>query len=166
VEPVLRAGLAVGLPLERTQARRLSQELRRSDALARAARALERHDRPAGELDERLRASGVAPAARADALDTLTRTGVVDDRRFARDRAAALARRAWGNAAIQADLEARGVAAELIEDALSALDPEPERAAQVAGRRGGGPRTARYLAARGFDPDSFESFVAEEAPRQ
>jgi regulatory protein len=163
---VLRAGLAVGLPLERRHARRLAQELRRSDALVRAGRALERRDRSSRELDERLRAAGVAPAVRADALDALTRTGVVDDGRFARERAAALARRAWGNAAIRADLEARGVAAEHVEDAVSALGPEPERAARVAERRGHGARTARYLAARGFDPDSFESLIADEAPRQ
>ena len=99
-------------------------------------------------------------------VDALTRAGLVDDERFARGRAAALAARGWGDAAIRADLEARGVAGELVEDAVSALDPEPERAARVAERRGGGARTARYLAARGFDPDSFETLVADEAPRQ
>jgi len=162
----LRAGLAVGASLARPQARRLARELRRSDAIARATRALELRDRPARELDERLGAAGVAPATRADVVDALTRAGLVDDERFARGRAAALAARGWGDAAIRADLEARGVAGELVEDAVSALDPEPERAARVAERRGGGARTARYLAARGFDPDSFETLVADEAPRQ
>jgi regulatory protein len=166
VEAVLRAGLAVGLPLDRPQARLLARELRRSDALARAARALERRDRPTRELDERLGAAGVPLATRADVLNALTRAGLVDDERFARDRAATLAERGWGDVAIRTDLEARGVAGELVEDAVSALDPEPERAARVAERRGGGARTARYLAARGFDPESLEALIADEARRQ
>jgi regulatory protein len=156
----------VGLPLERAQARRLARELRRSVALVRATRALERRDRPARELDARLRAAGVAHATRADVLDTLTRVGLVDDERFARSRAAALAERGWGDAAIRADLDARGIAVELVDDAVATLDPEPERAARVAGQRGGGPRTARYLAARGFDPDVVGSLIAEEGPPQ
>ena len=165
-EAVLRAGLSVGSALERAQARRLARELRRHDALARAARALERRDRSARELEERLGAAGVDPATRAEVLDAVTRAGLVDDERFARSRAEALALRAWGDAAIRADLEGRGVPGELVQQALSALDPEAERAARVVERRGRGPQTARYLAAHGFDSEVVESLVADEAARQ
>lgn len=165
-EAVLRAGLGVGRPLERAQARRLARELRRSDALARAARVLERRDRSARELEERLCAAGVDPATRADVLDAVARAGLVDDERLAHARARALAARGWGNAAIRSDLERRGVDGELVGQAVSALDPEPERAVRVIERQGRGPRTARYLAARGFDAEVVDSFVADEAPRQ
>jgi SOS response regulatory protein OraA/RecX len=87
----------------------------------------------------------------------------VDDARFARSRAAALAERGWGNAAVRADLERRGVPPEAAEDALAALDPEAARAARIVARRGPGAATARYLVGRGFDPELVESFVADTA---
>jgi SOS response regulatory protein OraA/RecX len=46
-------------------------------------------------------------------------------------------------------------------EALAALEPEADRARVVAARRGPGAKTARYLAARGFDPQ----LAAEAAGR-
>jgi hypothetical protein len=45
----------------------------------------------------------------------------------------------------------------VIEDAVAALEPESERAGPLIARRGTGPRTARYLAGRGFGEDSVEA---------
>jgi regulatory protein len=162
-DAVVRAGLSVGTVLDRPLARRLGRELRRSRATVRAARAIERRDRSTQELDLRLAVAGVDRVTRADVLETFARAGLVDDARFARGRASALAERGWGDAAVRADLERRGIPAEATEEAVSALDPEPERAARIVARRGPGPRTARYLAARGFDADLVESLVAHRA---
>ena len=57
-----------------------------------------------------------------EALATLARTGLVDDRRFAETRAERLADRGAGNAFIRHDLLRAGVDAELVEHAMSALD--------------------------------------------
>ena len=76
-----------------------------------------------------------------------------------------MADRGYGDAAIRFDLERQGLAGELVEDALAALVPERERAKQLVERRGAEPRTARWLAGRGFDPasveDAMEPFAAD-----
>jgi SOS response regulatory protein OraA/RecX len=164
-EAVVRSGLAVGRALDRETARALARELRRLRALSRALRTLSAHDRSRGELDSRLAQAGVPEAARAEALEALERGGLVDDDRMAATRAAALARRGYGNAAIRADLARRRMSPETVAAALDALEPESERAAALlAGARD--PRAAlRRLAARGFDRDVLEdvSRFAQEA---
>ena len=133
----------------------------RPDAVETALRALRFRDRTAAELDARLEQRGVGEAEREQALETLERVGYVDDERFARSRAERLAERGSGDALIRDDLERRGVAAEIVDAVLSELEPERERAAQIAERRGPGDRTARYLAARGFGEDALEGIVAQ-----
>ena len=133
-----------------------------SQAVEAALRALRVRDRSAAELDERLSARGAGPAERRDALELLERVGYVDDRRFAGMRAAALAARGSGDALIRDDLERRGVAAETIDAALAGLEPEHVRAERIVATRGRSPKTARYLAARGFDEDAVASAVASE----
>src|SRR5439155_25686106 len=91
---------------------------------------------------ERLERAAVAPAAVEESLDVLTQAGFLDDARFARARAEALAGRGYGDAAIRHDLERRGVAHEVVREALEELDPEPERARRVVERRGRAGRTA------------------------
>ena len=49
---------------------------------------------------------------------------------------------------------------ELIEAALSGVEPELERAERIVSRRGSGPKTARYLAAKGFSQDVVHAVVA------
>ncbi len=132
------------------------------DALEQALRALRFRDRSAAELETRLEQRGVAAAEREQALATLERIGYVDDERFARTRAEQLAARGSGDALIRYDLEGRGLAAEHVETALAALNPERERAAEIAERRGRTVKTARYLASRGFDADALEGIVAQE----
>jgi regulatory protein len=132
------------------------------DAVEQALRALRHRDRSAAELDARLEQRGVGAAEREQALTTLGRIGYVDDERFARSRAEQLAARGSGDALIRYDLEGRGLAAEHIEAALDALEPERERAARLAEERGRSVKTARYLASRGFGADALDGLVAQE----
>ncbi len=130
--------------------------------MERAARALRSRDLSAAELDARLDRAKVAPAARAETIARLTDAGAVDDERFARSRAQALAERGAGDFLVRHDLEARGISAEAVEAAIASLEPETVRAAGICSRRGAGPKTARYLARKGFSDDAIESACAED----
>src|SRR5919201_3251750 len=163
LEVVTRAGLRVGEELDRSRARAVRRELRRHEALAVSTRALRHRDLSARALERRLEQRAVGPAERAEALETLTRAGLVDDRRFARSRAAALAGRGYGDAAIRFDLKRHGVVAELVEETVAELDPEEARARRVAAAAGGGARAARVLARRGFGTDAIEAAVGDVA---
>jgi SOS response regulatory protein OraA/RecX len=163
---VVRTGLREGVALDRERARTLARELRRADALAEAGRALRHRDFSARRLAERLDRRGIAPEARDQALETLTRTQLVDDERFARSRARSLAERNLGDAAIRHDLERQGIARQLIEQACAELPPEPQRAERVVARRGSSPATARYLARHGFDEDVVERVFARGRPAE
>jgi regulatory protein len=129
------------------------------DPLELAARALRHRDLSASALAARLERAGVAPEARAEALETLERIGYVDDARFALLRARTLAERDWGDAAIAADLERQGVPAGPAAEAIATLVPERERARRVAAARGPGRKTASYLARKGFEEDALEAVV-------
>jgi regulatory protein len=163
LEVVVRSRLQVGDELDRERARTVRRELRRHEALAVSSRALRHRDLSSKRLEERLERQAVAPVERERALETLTRAGVVDDERFARSRAAALAARGYGDAAIEFDLERQGVAPELVELALCGLEPEAERAARVVASKGGGSRALRALTRRGFGEDAIEAAAAHVA---
>ena len=160
-EPVLAAGLHTGVVLDRDRARRLRAELRRVEARNAALAALGRRDHTAAGLTARLAARGVASATRAATVETLGRAGLVDDARFARDRAAVLAERGAGDAMIRDDLERQGVPRELADDAVAGLEPESGRAARIVEAQGNTPRTLRRLAAKGFGREALEPFVAD-----
>ncbi len=115
-----------------------------------AARALQHRDRSRRELDERLAKAGVGDEERADALATLERVGYLDDARFAAARAAALAGRGYGDDAIRHDLQGHGIDPEGTVDAISALEPELERAQALVKQRGRSVKTAQHLARKGF----------------
>ena len=132
------------------------------DALAAATRALARRDYSERGLRERLTRAGVEAGEVEETIAELRGVGLLDDERFAGRRARALAERGKGDAAIRFDLRRQGIDAELVEDALAGLEPEHERAARIISRRGGGPRTARLLASRGFDREAVEAAVAQE----
>jgi len=157
LEVVGRAALRVGGELDRTRARALRRELRRHEALAASAGALRHRDLSTRRLEQRLERRAVPPAERVRAVETLTRAGLLDDARFARGRARALAARGYGDAAIRFDLERQGVEAEFAAEALAELEPERERALRVAASAGGAARTARLLARRGFGEDAIEA---------
>ena len=129
-------------------------------AVEAALRALRHRDLSARELEQRLRAKGFEESERAEALETLERTGILDEARFAETRARSLAGRGAGDAAIRYALGVSGVAREVADDALRALEPEAERARAIAARRGPGPKTARYLRGKGFSEDVVAGVVA------
>ena len=157
VDVVLAAGLYVGLVLDRQRLRVIRRELRSREALSRASRLLARRDLTEQGLDAELQRRRVAPAARRATVSRLRQAGAVDDARLAHRRAEVLARRGAGNLLIRADLESRGVAAELVEAAVEALPAERDRVQAIVSTRGSGPATARYLARRGFDDDAIEA---------
>jgi SOS response regulatory protein OraA/RecX len=134
----------------------------------RAARAIAHRDLSERELEERLARGNVPAAVRKEAVERLARAGAVDDGRLAQGRAGLLARRGAGDHLIRHDLEGRGIAPELIEEALASLEAEDVRAERVVADRGRGPRTARYLARKGFSEEAIESaceeVVAEDTP--
>ena len=136
------------------------EEPARAEALAAAQRALARRDLSERELRDRLQRAGLDPAAAEEVMEQLRRGGLVDDARFAEERARVLADRGKGDAAIRFDLKRHGVAPELIERTVTALEPERVRAEKVVARRGAGPKTARLLASRGF-PEELVALVAE-----
>jgi len=154
---VVRAGLAEGRTLDRPALRLVRRELQRAEALAVAARALQRRDQSEQALALRLERAAVPPAAAEESLAVLRRGGLVDDARLARSRAEQLAGRGYGNAAIRHDLAQQGVGGELVAAAVGELEPELERAQAIVGRRGPGPRTARYLASKGFGEEAVET---------
>jgi SOS response regulatory protein OraA/RecX len=159
---VVRAGLTVGTQVDRSCARSVRRELRRHEALNRAARALRSQDLPQQRLDERLARAGFVHEERSEALGALERAGLVDDARYASGRAAVLADRGWGDAAIVWRLEQAGIAPELAEAALASLVPEADRARELAAHRGGGSQAARFLATRGFAEESVEAAAGAE----
>ena len=132
-----------------------------TDALDQALRALRHRDRSAAEVVRFLAARGVGDDERKAALETLARTDLVDDRRYAERRAESLADRGAGDAAIRHELAHAGLDPDVVEDALRSLRPERERAEEIVARRGASPRTARYLAGKGFSYDVVESFIAQ-----
>ena len=156
-EAVVRAGLSVGLELDRSRLVTLARERRRARSLAEAGRALRFRDLSERQLGDRLRHRGVPPAARAETLARLRDLRVIDDARLAAARATALAERGLGNAAITADLERRGVPRELADEVIDELEPEAERARRIVTVLGHGPRAARQLARRGFSEDAVET---------
>jgi regulatory protein len=165
VDVVARSGLVEGRALDRPALRLLRQELRRAEALTVAGRALRRRDLSERGIAERLARASVAPAAVEESLAVLARAGLVDDTRFAHARAASLAERGYGDAAIRHDLERQGIETEVIRAALESLEAEGERARRLVERRGPGASTARYLASKGFGEEALEAAAgADFAP--
>jgi regulatory protein len=130
------------------------------EALESALRALRHRDRSAHDVETRLTDQGFSEDERTEALEALTRTGVVDDVRFAEARAGSLAARGSGDDRIRFELARAGVDDAVVEAVLEALEPEVVRARAIVARRGGGARAARYLQAHGFAHDVIAAVAA------
>jgi SOS response regulatory protein OraA/RecX len=165
-DAVVRAGLAVGRPLDRPRARELAREVRRSKALVAATRSLAASDRSRRALEQRLAQAGHSAAAREDAIASLARAGALDDARLAHSRAELLARRGYGDGAIQADLRRRQVAPEAAASAVAALEPEIERLRGTLENEILTPALLRRLAGRGFSRDTLEEVASSFALEQ
>jgi SOS response regulatory protein OraA/RecX len=131
------------------------------DAYEAALRALRHRDRTELEIDEHLRARGFSDSDRSRAVETLRRSGLVDDERFAHSRASSLAERGAGNALIRARLAEAGITDDLADGALDAVEEEVTRARRIVGRRGASPKTARYLYGKGFSDEVIRCVIAE-----
>ena len=127
------------------------------DPIEIAARALRHRDRSRAQIAARLERAGVDDERSAEALETLERVGYVDDARFTAARAATLAARGLGDAAIRDDLEANAIDAETVAEALASLTPEAERATAIAEAEGRTVKTAARLSRRGFSEESIEA---------
>jgi regulatory protein len=134
----------------------------RKEALAVATRALARREHSRRSLRERLLRAGVSAEDAEAVVGDLCERGLLDDGRFAEERARVLAERGKGDGAIRFELERAGVDSVEIEQALAGLDPERERAAELVSRRGATLATARLLAGRGFDEELVAALVAPE----
>jgi regulatory protein len=154
-----RSGLALGLELDRERLRTLRRELRRSEAVAAGSRVLARRDHSEQAVRDALGRKGIRGPEREEAVATLRRHGALDDERFAHARAAALAERGLGDAAIAFRLQRDGIDPESCERALAALEPERDRARRLVARRGATASTARWLAARGFAQEWIEAAI-------
>jgi SOS response regulatory protein OraA/RecX len=133
------------------------------DPVELACRALRTRDHSAASLDARLERRGIGAEDRAAAVARVVELGYVDDARFALGRALTLAERGAGNLLVADDLERHGIAAELVTEAIAALEPELDRARVIVARRGATAKTARLLAARGFGSDTVEGVIAAAA---
>jgi SOS response regulatory protein OraA/RecX len=162
-DAVVRAGLTVGRPLDRSTARELAREVRRAKALAAATRSLAVGDRSERALEQRLARAGHSAAAREDAIASLARAGAIDDARLAESRAELLARRGYGDAAIRADLRRRQIAPEVAASAVAALEPELERLRRAIENESVTPALLRRLAGRGFSRDTLDEVASSFA---
>jgi SOS response regulatory protein OraA/RecX len=162
-DAVVRAGLTVGRPLDRSTARELAREVRRAKALSAATRSLAASGRSERALEQRLAQAGHPAAAREDAIAALARTGAIDDARLAESRAELLARRGYGDAAIRADLRRRLIAPEVAASAVAALEPELERLRRALVNESVTPALLRRLAGRGFSRDTLDEIASSFA---
>lgn len=138
-------------------------------AYEKAIRLLRVRARSTAELRSRLRALKLGDEPVEEALGKLLRQGLVDDTRFAQDRARELGlAKGWGPRKIRWDLARKGIPSPLVEQALEQAyegRPPSERMRELALKRFGpgllrsgcDPRTRakaqRFLLARGFEPD-------------
>jgi regulatory protein len=140
----------------------------RARALDRAVRALAHRDHSRASLDAKLARAGVDEGMRDEVVDTLSRSGYLDDARFARSRAAQLAARGYGDDWIRGDLEQQGVSRDIVEQAVSTLTPERDRALACAAGLPDPVRAAQMLVRRGFSEDSLDAVlerpVADDPP--
>jgi len=179
-----RLGLARGTSVSAAARDELQAAADVEAALRSALRALERRGFAREDLGRRLIRKGHPATAVAQALDQADALGLLDDRSFAQQFAAARADRGQGPARIRLDLRSRGVADEIVEAVLAEAFPTDEAveamvlrlAEKRAAQLGGLPRTARrrrllaYLARRGFAGHevlaTVERLTAEDAPRR
>lgn len=163
LEVVYASGLSVGGELDRGGARAVGRELRRVEAVAVALRALRARDHTTASLEQRLADRGTGRAVRRKTVEAVKRAGLVDDQRYATNRAMLLAGRGAGDLLIADDLDRHGVPADTVRAVIAELEPESARADAVIETRGRSVQTARYLAAKGFSEDSVAQLVAHLA---
>jgi regulatory protein len=144
-------------------------------AYEKALRLLTVRGRSRKELKQRLVAERYSDRVAERVLDRLADTRLIDDRKFAIDRARAMGKgKGWGPRKLRADLLQRGIAAETIDEAVSQAygTQSPDQVmkrlvkkrfgenalTQKADRKARG-KVQRFLLGRGFDPDDVSAML-------
>lgn len=142
-------------------------------AYEKALRLLTVRSRSRKELKQRLVAERFSEKEAERVLDRLAAVGLIDDQKFAIDRARAMGKgKGWGPRKLRADLLQRGIAAEAVDEAV-AQAYGTQSCAQVMKRllkkRFGGEvlthkadrkakgKAQRFLLGRGFEPDDVSA---------
>lgn len=157
--------LLKGAMLDQADLQRLERLERMHEALDQAIRWIGRRPHSRQEIERKLRQLEYPEDAIAAALDKLQEQRLVDDRRFAEQWAESrIVSQKKGRRLVSYELRQKGVASEIVEAAMRAVDPqvEYEHAVQLgrkkwrqtkgeaAARR---QKTAAYLLRRGFPAD-------------
>lgn len=137
--------------------------------LAQATALLARREHSAFELDRKLASRGHRAEDIAKVLKDLKAHGLLSDERFAESLVSSKRERGYGPVRIRQDLQARGVAQELIDRCIDVDDPgwldvlRETWAKKFAGRR---PvtykewaRQARFLQYRGFSSEQIRAVI-------
>jgi len=162
-EVVLALGLHVG---QQVDAKRLEEMLRSEElrtAREDALKLLGYRSRSANELERRLKKKGYEDEIVRDVLASLTRVDLLSDERFTADWIRSrMASKPMGRTMLRWELRQKGIAPELIEEALEEIDEEREFKAALAlaekkaSKAAGGDakaerrRLADFLRRRGF----------------
>lgn len=142
-------------------------------AYEKALRLLTVRGRSRKELKQRLVAERYSDKVAECVLDRLVDTGLIDDKKFAIDRARAMGKgKGWGPRKLRADLLNRGIPSEAVDEAISQAYGT-QSCTQVMKRlikkRFGGQvltqkadlkakgKAQRYLLGRGFEPDDVSA---------
>jgi regulatory protein len=127
---------------------------------------LARRDFASGELRDKLRSQGYAPAVAASVVGELIEERLLDDARYAENYVAYHAGRGHGPMRIGADLRSFGVSSELVDAALAAGQDWRALARALRTRKFGPElpvdwpekvRQARFLQYRGFSSDHIRA---------
>lgn len=138
----------------------------RSAAQSDGVALLARRDYASAELKAKLIDKGHDPAEVESVVANFQSQRLVDDARYAERFVAYRAARGQGSVRIRMDLKALGLAAELIDEALSSGPDFPALAASARSRKFGArapkdfkekARQARFLQYRGFSVDDIRS---------
>lgn len=134
----------------------------------RALRLLAAREHSRSELEKKLASHEEVPGELAQALDELQAKGFISEQRVVES---VLHRRAarLGTGRVKQELQAKGISAEVMADAIDALrQTEVERAREVWRKKFGEPaadaagraKQMRFLAARGFGADAIRRVVS------
>lgn len=157
--------------LDHGQDGRARTEHELDEALGRCYRLIARREHSVAELRARLERAGLREQAIDEALATVVEQGYVSDERYARllveDRRSIAG---WGVERIRAQLEAAGIARDLIDEALDGIDAasELEAAGELLRRRCALPLVNERECQRAFGmliQRGFDSEVAYDAVR-
>jgi len=137
---------------------------------ARALRLLAQREHSRAELERKLGPHADTPEALTVVLDALQARGFIDEQRVVESFLSSRAGR-WGAARLRVALQAKGLDAERVSEAVDSVRAtELERARAVWQRKFGQPaddargraRQMRFLAARGFAPEVIRRVVSDE----